>query len=209
MAVGRTQGLAAGPGVRGSLRRDHLRHHPHRAPALVDHRLGRLRRPVPAHHAAGAGRAVPASSTSSSRWRTTHCATASPAWASAPEPACAASTSGSCRRSRRRPMPRLMGMGATRRIILADTLLQNYSDDEIEAVLAHELGHHVRRHILTGHPHAGRHHLLRLLADQPGAALRDRPRLVSGARPAALRLRQPAADHSRGDRAGLPADAGT
>lgn len=44
----------------------------------------------------------------------------------------------------------LMGMGATRRIILADTLLQNYTDDEIEAVLAHELGHHVRRHILTG-----------------------------------------------------------
>jgi Zn-dependent protease with chaperone function len=44
----------------------------------------------------------------------------------------------------------LMGIGATRRIILADTLLQNYSDDEIEAVLAHELGHHVRRHILSG-----------------------------------------------------------
>jgi STE24 endopeptidase len=44
----------------------------------------------------------------------------------------------------------LMGIGATRRIILADTLLQNYSDDEIEAVLAHELGHHVRRHILKG-----------------------------------------------------------
>ena len=44
----------------------------------------------------------------------------------------------------------LMGIGATRRIILADTLLQNYTDDEIEAVLAHELGHHVRRHILWG-----------------------------------------------------------
>jgi STE24 endopeptidase len=42
----------------------------------------------------------------------------------------------------------LTGLGATRRIILADTLLQNYSDDEIEAVLAHELGHHVHRHIL-------------------------------------------------------------
>jgi STE24 endopeptidase len=39
-------------------------------------------------------------------------------------------------------------LGATRRIILADTLLDNYSDDEIEAVLAHELGHHVHRHIL-------------------------------------------------------------
>src|SRR5262249_56776418 len=42
----------------------------------------------------------------------------------------------------------LTGLGATRRIILADTLLQNYSDDEIEPVLAHELGHHVHRHIL-------------------------------------------------------------
>jgi STE24 endopeptidase len=42
----------------------------------------------------------------------------------------------------------LTGLGPTRRIILADTLLDNYSDDEIEAVLAHELGHHVHRHIL-------------------------------------------------------------
>lgn len=42
----------------------------------------------------------------------------------------------------------LTGMGSTRRIILADTLIDNYSPDEIEAVLAHELGHHVHRHIL-------------------------------------------------------------
>src|SRR5215471_13293922 len=42
----------------------------------------------------------------------------------------------------------LTGLGHTRRIILADTLLQNYNDDEIEAVLAHELGHHVHGHIL-------------------------------------------------------------
>jgi len=44
----------------------------------------------------------------------------------------------------------LTGLGATRRIILADTLLENYSDDEIEAILAHELGHHVHRHIPKG-----------------------------------------------------------
>jgi STE24 endopeptidase len=44
----------------------------------------------------------------------------------------------------------LTGLGNTRRIILADTLLQNYSTDEIEAVLAHELGHHVHGHILKG-----------------------------------------------------------
>ena len=42
----------------------------------------------------------------------------------------------------------LTGLGHTRRIILADTLLENYSPEEIEAVLAHELGHHVHRHIL-------------------------------------------------------------
>jgi STE24 endopeptidase len=42
----------------------------------------------------------------------------------------------------------LTGLGNTRRIILADTLLEKYSPDEIEAVLAHELGHHVHRHVL-------------------------------------------------------------
>src|SRR5690242_14333296 len=44
----------------------------------------------------------------------------------------------------------LTGLGNTRRIILADTLLENYSDDEIEAILAHELGHHVHQHIIKG-----------------------------------------------------------
>jgi STE24 endopeptidase len=44
----------------------------------------------------------------------------------------------------------LTGLGNTRRIILADTLLSDYSADEIEAVLAHELGHHVHRHIFKG-----------------------------------------------------------
>ena len=41
-----------------------------------------------------------------------------------------------------------MGLGNTRRILLADTLLKDYTHDEIEAVLAHELGHHVHKHIL-------------------------------------------------------------
>ena len=44
----------------------------------------------------------------------------------------------------------LMGSGRTRRIILSDTLLENFDPDEIEAVLAHEFGHHVRGHILKG-----------------------------------------------------------
>jgi len=41
----------------------------------------------------------------------------------------------------------LAGMGNTRRIILSDTLLAEYSDDEIEVILAHELAHHVHRDI--------------------------------------------------------------
>jgi STE24 endopeptidase len=44
----------------------------------------------------------------------------------------------------------LTGLGKTRRIIVADTLLNNYTEDEIEAVLAHELGHHVHGHIAKG-----------------------------------------------------------
>ena len=39
----------------------------------------------------------------------------------------------------------LMGLGNTRRIVLGDTLLGVYTVDEIEVVLAHELGHHVHR----------------------------------------------------------------
>lgn len=41
----------------------------------------------------------------------------------------------------------LTGMGGTRRIILGDTLLNEFSADEIETVLAHELGHHVNKDI--------------------------------------------------------------
>lgn len=41
----------------------------------------------------------------------------------------------------------LMGLGNTRRIILSDTLLAGFQDEEVEAVLAHELGHHVHHHI--------------------------------------------------------------
>jgi STE24 endopeptidase len=34
-----------------------------------------------------------------------------------------------------------MGMGKTKRVVLSDTLLENFNADEIEAVVAHELGH--------------------------------------------------------------------
>lgn len=41
----------------------------------------------------------------------------------------------------------LTGLGNTRRIILADTLINEFTPDEIETVLAHELGHQVHRDI--------------------------------------------------------------
>jgi len=41
----------------------------------------------------------------------------------------------------------LMGLGNTRRIVLGDTLYEKYSPDEIETILAHELGHQVHRDI--------------------------------------------------------------
>jgi STE24 endopeptidase len=50
----------------------------------------------------------------------------------------------------RRANAALVGAGTTRRILVSDTLLANYSDDEIEVILAHELGHHVHRDILKG-----------------------------------------------------------
>jgi STE24 endopeptidase len=41
----------------------------------------------------------------------------------------------------------LTGIGNTRRIILSDTLINEFTPDEIETVLAHELGHQVNRDI--------------------------------------------------------------
>ncbi len=41
----------------------------------------------------------------------------------------------------------LTGMGSTRRIVLGDTLVDEFTPDEIETVLAHELGHHVHKDI--------------------------------------------------------------
>src|SRR5438093_5985171 len=37
----------------------------------------------------------------------------------------------------------LAGLGSTRRILVSDTMLAEYSDEEIEVVLAHEIAHHV------------------------------------------------------------------
>ncbi|MDO4550403.1 MAG: M48 family metallopeptidase [Planctomycetia bacterium] len=41
----------------------------------------------------------------------------------------------------------LAGMGKSRRVILGDTLLKNFTWQEIEAIFAHEVGHHVHRHL--------------------------------------------------------------
>ncbi len=40
----------------------------------------------------------------------------------------------------------VVGMGATRRVLLADNLIENFTDDEIAGVLAHEFGHHKMFH---------------------------------------------------------------
>jgi STE24 endopeptidase len=41
----------------------------------------------------------------------------------------------------------LLGIGRQKRILLCDTLLKNFSTDEVECVMGHELGHHRLRHI--------------------------------------------------------------
>ncbi len=40
------------------------------------------------------------------------------------------------------------GLGKTKRIILGDTLINNFSDEEILTVIAHELGHYKKKHII-------------------------------------------------------------
>jgi STE24 endopeptidase len=41
----------------------------------------------------------------------------------------------------------LAGLGCTRRVLLGDTLLSEFTPEEIEVVFAHEVGHHVHRHL--------------------------------------------------------------
>ena len=42
----------------------------------------------------------------------------------------------------------LMGIGKQKRIVLCDTLLEGFNEDEIESVMGHELGHHKLRHLM-------------------------------------------------------------
>jgi STE24 endopeptidase len=46
-------------------------------------------------------------------------------------------------RQSEKPNAMFTGLGNTKRIVLGDTLLSKFSEDEIEAVVAHELGHQV------------------------------------------------------------------
>jgi STE24 endopeptidase len=41
----------------------------------------------------------------------------------------------------------LAGLGKSRRVLLGDTLLEQFTPEEIEVVFAHEIGHHVHRHL--------------------------------------------------------------
>jgi STE24 endopeptidase len=44
----------------------------------------------------------------------------------------------------------LMGIGNTRRVVLGDTLWERFEPEEIEGILAHELGHHVHGDLWRG-----------------------------------------------------------
>jgi STE24 endopeptidase len=44
----------------------------------------------------------------------------------------------------------VVGLGRTRRILVSDTLVEGFPPEEVEVVLAHELGHHAKRHIAKG-----------------------------------------------------------
>jgi STE24 endopeptidase len=82
----------------------------------------------------------------------------------------------------------LTGLGSTRRILVSDTMLADYSDDEIEVVLAHELAHYVHGDIWKG------------IGLESGLILAG---FYLGSR-ALLALAGPAGLHGVGDVAGLP-----
>jgi STE24 endopeptidase len=42
------------------------------------------------------------------------------------------------------------GFGAQKKVVLYDTLIENHTDEELVAVLAHEIGHYRKKHILSG-----------------------------------------------------------
>lgn len=53
-------------------------------------------------------------------------------------------------KSTRKANAAFTGLGSTRRVLLADTLVENFTPNEVESVVAHELGHARKRHVLKG-----------------------------------------------------------
>lgn len=43
------------------------------------------------------------------------------------------------------------GLGKKKKIVLYDTLIENHTNEELVAVLAHEVGHYKKKHIVTGY----------------------------------------------------------
>lgn len=43
-----------------------------------------------------------------------------------------------------------MGLGKKKKIVLYDTLIENHSIEELVAILAHEMGHYKKKHIISG-----------------------------------------------------------
>ena len=87
------------------------------------------------------------------------------------------------------------GMGKAKRIVFFDTLLSRLNDDQIEAVLAHELGHFKKKHIVKHLAFSGigslvMFYVLGLLANTPWfySELGVNPDLANGAQAMALVL---------------------
>ncbi len=53
-------------------------------------------------------------------------------------------------RETRKANAALTGLGRSRKIIISDTLLEEFTNEEIKVVLAHELGHLVKHHVMKG-----------------------------------------------------------
>ena len=53
-------------------------------------------------------------------------------------------------RETRKANAAMTGLGKARKIIISDTLIENFSAGEIEVVMAHELGHLVKHHMIKG-----------------------------------------------------------
>jgi STE24 endopeptidase len=83
----------------------------------------------------------------------------------------------------------LTGLGRTRRILLFDTLIQRFTAEEVESVLAHEMGHHVHGDIWRGLIVQGVMSIAMFwLADRLLRAGSEWPRLDGPADPAGLPL---------------------